>query len=199
MQKCEVFLTQNDGTVVGAKTAERLPIRTFSSGPTNSMRGAALLSGLRNAVVVDIGGTSTDVGALIDGFPRQSNLEALIGGVNTNYSLPDVLSIALGGGSMVDPGTAAVGPTSVGYQLATKALCFGGDVPTATDVAVFLGKATGIGDAAAPAAEGILSREVAEQAWAGMQDKITEVVDQVRLSAEKVLVIMPTTVWRPCL
>lgn len=56
--KCPLFITQNDGTVLLAKTAARLPIRTFSSGPTNSMRGAAFLveKDLKESVmVVDIG------------------------------------------------------------------------------------------------------------------------------------------------
>ena len=49
------------------------PVFTFSSGPTNSMRGAAFLSGLRDAIVVDVGGTTTDVGVLKDGFPREAS------------------------------------------------------------------------------------------------------------------------------
>ncbi len=49
------------------------PVLTFSSGPTNSMRGAVFLSGLRNAIVVDIGGTTTDVGVLKNGFPREAS------------------------------------------------------------------------------------------------------------------------------
>ena len=49
------------------------PVFTFSSGATNSMRGAMWLSGLKNAVVADIGGTSTDVGVLKDGFPREAS------------------------------------------------------------------------------------------------------------------------------
>ncbi|KAI1620033.1 Hydantoinase/oxoprolinase N-terminal region-domain-containing protein [Exophiala viscosa] len=44
--RCTLCLTQNDGTLIDAHSASRLPIRTFSSGPTNSMRGAAYLSGL---------------------------------------------------------------------------------------------------------------------------------------------------------
>lgn len=70
---CPLFLTQNDGTIIDAVQAEKCPIKTFSSGPTNSMSGAAYLSGLnvKNAgpvntqvIVADIGGTTTDVCAL---------------------------------------------------------------------------------------------------------------------------------------
>lgn len=50
------------------------PVFTFASGPTNSMRGAAFVSGLKDAIVVDIGGTSTDIGILVNGFPRQAGV-----------------------------------------------------------------------------------------------------------------------------
>src|SRR6202040_701064 len=68
-----LYLTQNDGTVMEAATATALPVMSFASGATNSMRGAAFLSGLADAMVVDVGGTSTDVGQLRRGFPREAN------------------------------------------------------------------------------------------------------------------------------
>ena len=74
---------------------------TFASGPTNSMRGAAYLSGLQEAIVVDVGGTTTDVGALTRGFPRQAALAIEVGGVRTNFRMPDVHATGLGGGSLV--------------------------------------------------------------------------------------------------
>ena len=54
-----------------------------------------------NAVVIDIGGTSTDVGYLMKGFPRESSSRSHIAGVSTNFRMPDVQSIGLGGGSLV--------------------------------------------------------------------------------------------------
>ena len=65
--KAKFFLTQNDGTLMDAAYAERFPVLTFASGPTNSIRGAAFLSGVKDANVVDIGGTTSDVGALHKG------------------------------------------------------------------------------------------------------------------------------------
>lgn len=50
-----------------------MPVLTFASGPTNSMRGAAFLSGVRDGVVMDIGGTTTDAGVVVNGFPRQAS------------------------------------------------------------------------------------------------------------------------------
>ena len=67
-----LFITQNDGTVAEAGQARRLPVYSFASGATNSMRGAAYLSGLKDAMVIDVGGrTTTDVGQLRNGFPAR--------------------------------------------------------------------------------------------------------------------------------
>jgi N-methylhydantoinase A/oxoprolinase/acetone carboxylase beta subunit len=135
------YLTQNDGTLLSAADAARLPILTVASGPTNSMRGAAFLSGLRDAIVVDIGGTTTDVGMLQAGFPRQAGVAVEVGGVRTNFRMPDVLSIGLGGGSLVSADGEYVGPQSVGWRIASEALVFGGGTLTASDVAVAAGHA----------------------------------------------------------
>lgn len=81
--KCPLYLTQNDGTLTSASEAVKLPVRTFSSGATNSMRGAAYLAGLgqhnlgggkgKSVIVVDVGGTTTDVGVVLpSGYPRLS-------------------------------------------------------------------------------------------------------------------------------
>jgi DUF917 family protein/N-methylhydantoinase A/oxoprolinase/acetone carboxylase beta subunit len=150
---CPVFVTQNDGTILSGEAASRLPIRTFSSGPTNSMRGAAFLVGKQEnseaMMVVDVGGTTTDVGLLLaNGFPRQQAAYSELSGVRMNFSYPDVKSIGLGGGSLVRRvgDKLQVGPESVGYRLPEKALVFGGDVPTATDYTVAASPEISIGD-----------------------------------------------------
>ena len=114
------FISQNDGTLMTADFVARYPVLTFASGPTNSMRGAALLAGLQNAMVVDIGGTTSDVGMLARGFPRVSSGAVDIGGVRTNFRMPDIVAIGLGGGSHVLEGGARIGPHSVGYELTRK-------------------------------------------------------------------------------
>ena len=149
---CPVFITQNDGTILSGEAASRLPIRTFSSGPTNSMRGAAFLVGRQEngeaMMVVDVGGTTTDVGLLLaNGFPRQQAAYSELSGVRMNFSYPDVKSIGLGGGSLVRRvgDMMQVGPESVGYKLPEKALVFGGDIPTATDYTVAASSEVAIG------------------------------------------------------
>ncbi len=137
------FISQNDGTLMSAERVARYPVLTFASGPTNSMRGAAYLTGLSDALIADIGGTTTDIGVLAGGFPRESAMTSDIGGVRTNFRMPDLLSIGLGGGSLVRPEgtTVRVGPQSVGYRLPQQARVFGGDTLTASDIAVAAGYA----------------------------------------------------------
>ncbi|MFT5531106.1 MAG: N-methylhydantoinase A/oxoprolinase/acetone carboxylase beta subunit [Candidatus Poriferisodalaceae bacterium] len=141
-ENTRLFLSQNDGTMLGLEEAARYPVLTFASGPTNSMRGAALLGNVAEGLVVDVGGTTADFGALVAGYPRQANAAVEIGGVRTLFRLPDLLSIGLGGGSHVTLSPLAVGPTSVGQRLLTDARCFGGSVTTLTDAALAAGRLT---------------------------------------------------------
>jgi N-methylhydantoinase A/oxoprolinase/acetone carboxylase beta subunit len=134
-----LFITQNDGTVAEAGQARRLPVYSFASGATNSMRGAAYLSGLQDAMVIDVGGTTTDVGQLKNGFPREANSVVKVGGVRTLFRMPDLLSIGLGGGSHVQLDPLTVGPLSVGYKLLKDGIAFGGKQLTTTDIAIAAG------------------------------------------------------------
>jgi N-methylhydantoinase A/oxoprolinase/acetone carboxylase beta subunit len=139
---CPLYFTRNDGTLIEAEEVMRLPVLTFACGPTNSMRGAAFLSGLTDALVVDIGGTTTDVGEVKNGFPRLAGTSVTIADVRTNFSMPDVTSMGLGGGSLMQDSTApSIGPKSVGHRLLKEACIFGGDTLTASDLAVAVGRA----------------------------------------------------------
>lgn len=144
------YLTQNDGTLMTAEEAMRLPILTVGSGPTNSMRGACALAGLSDALVIDVGGTSTDIGVLVDGFPRESSAAVEVGGVRTNFRMPDLISVGIGGGTIVREGGEGVrvGPDSVGYRVVTEALITGGSTLTLSDVSVRSGRLEGFGDPA---------------------------------------------------
>ena len=136
-----LFISQNDGTAMRAESAAQLPIFTVASGPTNSLRGAGLLASLAEAIVIDVGGTTTDVGVLRGGYPQPAGLDLSIAGVRTNFRMPDLCSIGVGGGSLVDAVTGAVGPQSVGFRITDEALVFGGHQLTLTDVAVAAGRA----------------------------------------------------------
>lgn len=181
-----LYLTQNDGTLMAADFVARYPVLTFASGPTNSMRGAAFLSGIQDAVVVDIGGTTTDVGILARGFPREASLAVEIGGVRTNFRMPDVFSLGLGGGSLVRFDPLQVGPQSVGYELTRRARVFGGPDLTATDIAV----AAGLAHLGRPEKVAGLPAGQVDQARQVIQAMVETAIDRVKTSAEPAPVVL---------
>ncbi|KAK4503829.1 hypothetical protein PRZ48_004744 [Zasmidium cellare] len=190
---CPLFLTQNDGTLLDSAAAAKIPIRTFSSGPTNSMRGAAYLTGHEteksSAIVVDIGGTTSDVGVLLpSGLPRQASAYVSVAGVRVNYSMPSLHSIGLGGGSIVREadGKVTVGPDSVGHYLTRDALVFGGKVTTSSDIAVAAGKAH-MGDSKAVAS---LAPSLVEQAQQRIKSLLEGAVDIIKTSPEPLPVLL---------
>ena len=180
-----LFLTQNDGTVMRAEFAEAFPVYSFASGPTNSMRGAAYLTGLDEAMVADVGGTTTDVGHLRRGFPREANSTVEIGGVRTLFRMPDLLSIGLGGGTFVERAPLKIGPRSAGYRLPELARVFGGTDLTMSDLAVAAGLVE-IGERAkvAELEAGFVSKAIA-QAHA----MLAEAVDRMKVDATPVPLI----------
>ncbi|MGH8914330.1 MAG: hydantoinase/oxoprolinase family protein, partial [Acidimicrobiia bacterium] len=182
-----LFLTQNDGTLMTSTYGRRYPVATFASGPTNSMRGAAFLSGETDCAVIDIGGTTTDIGVLRNGFPRQAPLAVEIGGVRTNFRMPDLLSLGIGGGSIVrnDQGV-TVGPDSVGHRLTSKARVFGGETLTATDIAV----AAGLADIGDPRLVADLDGEFIAEALAVMRAGIAEGLDRMKIGPEPIPVVL---------
>ena len=187
--EADVYLSQNDGTLMTIDHARRYPILTIACGPTNSIRGASYLSRMDDAIVIDVGGTTTDLGVLQAGFPRESGVAVTIGGVRTNFRMPDVISIGLGGGSIVrehEDGTVTVGPDSVGYEITKKALVFGGDTLTATDIAVRLGMAE-VGDASKVAH---IDEGFAKKAMAVMREMVEEGIDMMKVSNDDIDAIL---------
>jgi len=186
--RAPLYLSQNDGTLMDVDFARRYPVATFASGPTNSMRGAAFLSGVDTCAVVDVGGTTSDIGVLQNGFPREATTEVSVAGIRTNFRMPDVLSLGIGGGSRVREtgGKVTVGPDSVGYRLVEKALVFGGDTLTATDVAVAAGRAE-IGDPSL--VRGVVDRSLAEAALQRIAEDIADAIERMRTSPDPLPVV----------
>ncbi len=204
----ELYLSQNDGTLMTMEQARRYPILTIACGPTNSIRGADYLCSIKESVVIDVGGgTTTDIGGVIqNGFPRESGVAVTIGGgVRTNFRMPDVISIGLGGGSIVkqqDDGSVTVGPESVGYMITQKALIFGGDTITATDLAVASGLAKLGGD---PSRVAHLDATFVQKGMDAIKMLVEDHLDAIKISAEEMdvvlvggggsLIIPPRTLW----
>jgi N-methylhydantoinase A/oxoprolinase/acetone carboxylase beta subunit len=182
------FISRNDGTMINPARAMRYPVLTFSSGPTNSMRGGALFSGLRDAVIVDIGGTTTDIGVIANGYPREAGDVVKIGGVRTNFRMPDVLSLPLGGGTLVREidGKVVIGPDSLGYRLHQDAMVFGGTKLTVTDLAV----ASGALELGTADAVSTLPPSLVERGMTQVYATLEEGIDSMKTSSADIPVVL---------
>lgn len=169
-----LYISQNDGTLISAAEAARYPVLTIGSGPTNSMRGAAFLTGVEDGIVMDVGGTTCDIGVLANGFPRESSIAVDIGGVRTNFRMPDILAIGLGGGTRIrlTDGDIVIGPDSVGYRISEESYLFGGSTLTTSDVAVVAGKAAFGDPARVPALDPEMQSRIFDRIDAMLADGI---------------------------
>jgi DUF917 family protein len=128
------------------------------------------------------------VGVLLpSGFPRQASAYVEVAGVKINFSMPHVESIGLGGGSIVRTKgkEVTVGPDSVGHYLTSKAKVFGGDVLTATDIAVAAGE--DIGD---PSMIKDLSHSTVADAQGKIKALLERVIDLMKTSPEPLPVLL---------
>ena len=192
LEHAKMFFAQNDGTTASADYIVRFPIFTVIAPISNSIRGAYVLTKIPNAIVADTGGTTTNIGALISGYPREA-LEVEIGGVRTNIRAPDVIAIGLAGGSIVEvkDGDVKVGPVSVGYRLIYEGISWGGGTVTATDIAL----AKGIMSIDDPMCNPELARSkipswLVERAYAKMIEILEDSIDRIKLKPEPETVIL---------
>ena len=112
--ECPLMIVKGDGTLALAQTVATRPIETVLSGPAASLVGAHWLSGLKSFIMSDMGGTTTDLGILVDGRPRVAQEGAEVGGWRTMVRAIDVRTIGLGGDSEITLG--ANGRIEVGPQ-----------------------------------------------------------------------------------
>jgi len=140
-----LLVMQSSGGVVPAAAAAEVALGTLDSGPTAGLTGVAALAaanGQQNVVATDMGGTSFDIGLVVDGHPVVAN-ESVIG--QYTYRVPhlDVRTTACGGGTLArrDPltGSLRVGPDSAGSEPGPACYGRGGTLPTVTDADVVLG------------------------------------------------------------
>ena len=108
-----LMVVRGDGSLVSVEFASRRPIETILSGPAASVIGAAHLSGVDDAVVADIGGTTTDIAVLRGGRPQVSGDGAVVGGHATMVEAVDIRTHGLGGDSQVRVAPKAEGPDLV--------------------------------------------------------------------------------------
>ena len=184
--KSKIYITQNDGTMASIDDALNYPIFSLSSGPTNSMRGAAFLSGIKDGIVIDIGGTSTDIGMLINSFPKESSIAVEFSGIRTNFRMADVLSIPLGGGSIINQKTPYVSNQSLGNRITTDSLSFNGTITTITDIYTNQNKANFI----PPNQNFKLSSDVIKSVENEIYSKISIAVDRMKTDSKNIKAIV---------
>jgi N-methylhydantoinase A len=161
---------QSSGGVIDLGAAARGAAACVLSGPAGGVVGAAYLaaaSGYENLLTFDMGGTSTDVAAILDG-EALTTTETEISGVPIRLPAVDIHTVSAGGGSVawVDAGGALrAGPHSAGAEPGPASYDKGGEVPAVTDANLFLGY---LRDGTELGGEVVLNRERAAEALAAV-------------------------------
>lgn len=106
-----LMVVRGDGALMSAAVAKNRPIETILSGPAASLVGAAHLTGMADAIVADIGGTTTDVAVMEHGVPHLDERGATVGGHRTMVEAVAMTTVGLGGDSEIVVSTRTVGPT----------------------------------------------------------------------------------------
>ena len=109
-----VMVVRGDGSLISTSEARERPVETSLSGPAASVVGARHLAGIENGIIVDMGGTTTDLALLEEGSPRINPRGALVGGWHTRVKAADITTIGLGGDSLIQ--ISREGETSIGPQ-----------------------------------------------------------------------------------
>ncbi len=136
-----LLVYRNDGA--SSRVAKSIALKTYSSGPRGGLEGTAALAQVYNlphALMMDIGGTTTDVGVVEGGAVAVAERGG-IEGVSISYPMSDVTSSGVGGSSVIQvvDGQITVGPQSVGAAPGPACFGFGGKRATITDVNLLLG------------------------------------------------------------
>src|SRR5450759_1494487 len=139
--KNPLLIYRNDGA--SSRVAKSVALKTYSSGPRGGLEGTRALAeayGLENVLMIDVGGTTTDVGA-VSNSTIATDRHGSVKGVSISYEMSNVHSTGVGGSSIiaVEGGTITVGPESVGAAPGPACFGFGGTQATITDVNLLLG------------------------------------------------------------
>ena len=177
------LVMQSSGGVLDIDGAAALPAACLLSGPAAGVVGAAHLVGLsgsRNALTLDMGGTSTDVAAIIDG-EVETTTSSVVAGLPIGFPAVDVHTVSAGGGSIAwvdDGGALRAGPRSAGAEPGPAAYGTGGRDPTITDANLLLGY---LPDGIRLGDDVVLRRALAERAVRGIAGELgIDVTDAAR-------------------
>ncbi|MGM0420125.1 MAG: hydantoinase/oxoprolinase family protein [Bacillota bacterium] len=111
-----LMVVKGDGSLISEDEARKRPVETSLSGPAASAIGARHLAGIDDGLIIDIGGTTTDLALLRDGRPRLSEVGARVGGWLTRVKAAEITTIGLGGDSQIridKAGQMEIGPERI--------------------------------------------------------------------------------------
>ncbi|MBU8911245.1 MAG: hydantoinase/oxoprolinase family protein, partial [Desulfobacterales bacterium] len=130
-----IVVVKGDGTLMSAAMAKQRPVETILSGPAASVAGAKHLTRIKDALVVDMGGTTTDTAAIADGLVMLNEQGSNVGGHRTHVNALEIRTAGLGGDSLIqfEKGLFLIGPKRV-----TPIACLGQMAPKAKDALKFL-------------------------------------------------------------
>ncbi len=139
--KNPLLIYRNDGA--SSRVAKSVALKTYSSGPRGGLEGTRALAeiyGLKHVLMIDVGGTTTDIGT-VAGREILTDRRGTIAGIPTSFPMSNVESAGIGGSSVitVTDGAITVGPESVGAAPGPACFGFGGTSATITDVNLLLG------------------------------------------------------------
>ncbi len=142
----ELLVIQGNGGSVSARSAAAKAVNTVLSGPASGVMAAAAIgraAGAERLITFDTGGTSADVGLVLEGVPAVSAEMELEHGMPIHVPMVDVHTVGAGGGSLAridEAGLLQVGPESAGAQPGPICYGRGGERPTLTDANLILGR-----------------------------------------------------------
>ena len=110
-----IVVVKGDGTLMSSSMAKQRPVETILSGPAASVAGARHLTGIKDALVVDMGGTTTDTAALTDNLVNLNEKGSIVGGHRTHVKALEIRTTGLGGDSLIEftKGQFSIGPKRV--------------------------------------------------------------------------------------
>jgi len=142
----DLLVMQGNGGTVSSSIVSDEAVKTVMSGPASGVMAAAYTSmqcGFSHVVTYDMGGTSCDVGLIVDGIPQVTSELEIEYAMPIHVPMVDVHTIGAGGGSLAwvnDSGLLQVGPESAGAQPGPICYGRGGTKPTITDANLVLGR-----------------------------------------------------------
>jgi N-methylhydantoinase A len=197
----EVLVSHSGGGLMTVASACEWPARICQSGPAAGVMGARSVAtrlGLANAISLDMGGTSADIAAIIDGEPAVRNEWHIGFNIPIIFPSVDLVTIGAGGGTIAwidESGALHSGPQSAGAEPGPVCYGHGGTAPTNTDANLVLGRLRPDGFLGGritldrPAAERAIAEQIAtplgltveEAAWGMLRLSNTAMLNGIRL------------------